>query len=70
MGLNFDNFNNLFISKGKSNYNYFAKILNINVSQLYKIINKNQEPGIKFYNKLANYCKNNCLNLLDFIFFK
>lgn len=70
MGLNFEKFNNLFHEKGKSNYNYFAKVLNINVSQLYKVINKKSEPGIKFYNKLAKYCKKNSLNLIDFIFFK
>ncbi|QCR33166.1 transcriptional regulator [Lysinibacillus sp. SGAir0095] len=50
-------------------YRQFARALNVEVSQLHRIINSDSQAGIIFLGKLYKYCKSNKIPFEQFIFF-
>jgi hypothetical protein len=53
--------------EAEGNYNKFARMLNVDVSQLHKIINSNSNAGPKFLEKLINYCQKNNLDFIEYL---
>lgn len=50
------------------NYNEFARLTQINVSLLYRILNYNAGAGVKTINAIIDFCKNNNLDYKEYIF--
>lgn len=54
----------------QNSYRRFARALEVEVSQLHRIINKKSKAGVLFLGRLHKYCKKNELEFNDFIFFE
>ena len=63
MKINKENLAVLMKEKADNNYNKFAKMLNIDVGYLHKVVNGKCGAGAMFVSKIIAFCKN---NLLDF----
>lgn len=68
MQLNIKNFRLLMEERAGGNYNQFARLLNINVAHIYRILNKKKVAGKKVIDAVIQFCKNNNLDYLSYIF--
>lgn len=70
MELNITKITELMNKVAKGNYNKFARMLGVDVSQLYKALNSNgYGAGKKIIGALVNFCKAQNLDFNDYIFF-
>lgn len=69
MTLNYDALKRLLNDAFDGNYNAFARAMNIDVAQLYRILNGNGSVGLKTLNKIVDFCKENDLDIHEYIFF-
>lgn len=59
MELNKSELKKLLYERFGGNFTKMAKELNVNVAQLYRILEKNSNAGSKFFGKLMAWCKQN-----------
>lgn len=50
------------------NYNKFARALDVNPAQLYRILENDSQAGALFLGKLMSYCNANSLDFEKYIF--
>ena len=67
MYLNKMKLKSLMDKEADGNYNKFARMLNVDVSQLHKIINSSSNAGPKFLEKLMAYCQQNNLDFFEYL---
>lgn len=67
MKINIENLAVLMNEKADNNYNRFAKMLNIDVGYLHKVINGKCGVGAMFVSKLIAFCKNNSLDFNQYV---
>ncbi|ALC92086.1 hypothetical protein AM500_21545 [Bacillus sp. FJAT-18017] len=48
-------------------YNKFARMLDVDVGQLHKILNSDSNAGPKFLGKLMAFCQDRNINFIDLI---
>lgn len=70
MRLNIENLNKIKEEKYYGNLNLFAKQIGIDRSQLFKVLNEGKCAGIKFYERLIDYCQKNNIDMNSIIFFE
>lgn len=68
MNLNKPAFIKLFYEEFKGNFSRLAKVLGLDVSYVYRVIEKEKKCGIKFFNALIRWCQENNRNYMDYIF--
>lgn len=68
MVVNIDELRKLMNEKANGNYNEFARQTGIDVSQLYKVLNREVGAGTVTISKLINYINQNGLRVEDYIF--
>lgn len=68
MRLNFAAFDKLFMTKFSGNLHEASRQLNVDISQLHRIINKNTGVGLLFIERFMKWCKANDEKAEDYIF--
>ncbi len=68
MRVNIDNLKLLMNKVANDNYNEFARLLDIDVGYLHKVMNCKCGAGKLFFSKLIEYCKENSLDFNQYIF--
>jgi hypothetical protein len=53
------------VAEGK--YRKLARLMDVQVSQLHKVLNKDSKAGPVFLGKLRKFCKDNGLNFDEFV---
>lgn len=68
MQLNKKAFKSLLNSEFNGNFNKMSRELDVNVAQLYRILEKDSNPGVKFLSKIITWCNQHDKNYNDYIF--
>lgn len=68
MNINREGMQALLRDTTNGNYNKLAKLLNIDVGYLHKVINGKANGGISFVSKVYEYCKANDMIIEKYIF--
>lgn len=68
MYVNKEKVKKLMEKKADGNYRKFARMLNLDVAQLYRVINSDSLAGPKFLGKLKKYCDEHNLDFDEYIF--
>lgn len=68
MYLRKDKLRELMLEKANGNYHELARLLGVNVAQLYRILNSNGQAGPKFLGKLMAFCRREGLDFEHYIF--
>lgn len=63
-----DRLRELMLEKANGNYHELARLLGVNVAQLYRILNKDGQAGPKFLGKLMAFCQKEGLDFERYIF--
>lgn len=51
-----------------SSYTKLSKAIGVDVAHVYRVLVKNNTPGIKFFNGLMKWCTDNQLDYREYIF--
>ncbi|CEP67105.1 Uncharacterized [Moorella glycerini] len=54
--------------KANGNYHEFARQLDVDVAQVYRILTKNSKAGPKFLGRFMRFCQDNGLDFRQYIF--
>lgn len=68
MNFNIKNIKILMAEKSNNNYHRFAEMLEVDVSQLHRLLNGKGGGGAKILKAIFDYCKSNNLEVEDYIF--
>jgi len=69
MELNKVELKKLLYERFNGNFTKMARELNVNVAQLYRILENNSNAGSKFFGKLMSWCKQNYVDHGKYFFY-
>ncbi|WP_298836576.1 hypothetical protein [Clostridium sp.] len=68
MGLNIFALKNLMDERFNGSYTKLSKAIGVDAAHVYRVIAKNNTPGIKFFNGIIKWCTDNQLDYRKYIF--
>ncbi|MBX4264080.1 hypothetical protein [Clostridium estertheticum] len=68
MGLNKFALKNLMDERFNSSYTKLSRAIGVDVAHVYRVLAKNNTPGIKFFNGIIKWCTDNQLDYREYIF--
>ncbi|MCB2295329.1 hypothetical protein LGK95_17740 [Clostridium algoriphilum] len=68
MGLNKSALQNLMDERFNKSYTKLSKAIGVDVAHVYRVLVKNNTPGIKFFNGIMKWCTDNQLDYREFIY--
>ncbi|MBU3217324.1 hypothetical protein LL033_00925 [Clostridium estertheticum] len=68
MGLNKFALKNLMDERFNSSYTKLSRAIGVDVAHVYRVLAKDNTPGIKFFNGIIKWCTDNQLDYREYIF--
>ncbi|MBW9174014.1 hypothetical protein K2F43_22955 [Clostridium estertheticum] len=59
---------NLMDERFNSSYTKLSRAIGVDVAHVYRVLAKNNTPGIKFFNGMIKWCTDNQLDYREYIF--
>ncbi|MCB2340333.1 hypothetical protein [Clostridium estertheticum] len=59
---------NLMDERFNSSYTKLSRAIGVDVAHVYRVLAKNNTPGIKFFNGIIKWCTDNQLDYREYIF--